>query len=236
MPQQLTQTGLRVLDWGRRDYASALAAQRKLQRAIIEDHAEDALVLVEHDPVITLTPRAAKAAHVLASPDRLARLGIATHHTDRGGDVTYHGPGQLVAYPILHLGRHGLNLSKHMRLLERVVINTIGDFGVTGRREPGLTGVWVAGNAFGDAPDSSRKLCAMGVRIRKHVTLHGLALNVTTDLSHFATIVPCGIAGRSVTSLRELLGEDCPSMETVKARLIERFTAALREAGESAAG
>ena len=127
---------LRVVDWGRRDYASSLAAQRELQAAVIAGDAPDTLVLVEHDPVITVTPRAAKLRHVVAPADRLAQLGIELHETDRGGDVTYHGPGQLVAYPILHLHRYGLNLSKHMRLLEAVVIDTAAALGIEAHREP----------------------------------------------------------------------------------------------------
>lgn len=220
---------LRVVDWGRRGYASSLAAQRELQAAVIAGEAPDTLVLVEHDPVITLTPRAAKLGHVLATADQLARLGIELHETDRGGDVTYHGPGQLVAYPILHLHRFGLNLSRHMRLLERVVIDTAATFGIRAHRETGYTGVWVQpGNG-----QTTRKLCAMGVRIRKHVTMHGLALNVRTDLSHFQTIVPCGLTDRPVTSLHELLGDDSPDMDTVKAELTRNFQNALAEkAGE----
>ena len=227
---------LRVVDWGRRGYASSLAAQRELQAAVITGEAPDTLVFVEHDPVITLTPRAAKLGHVVAPDDRLAELGIELHETDRGGDVTYHGPGQLVAYPILHLHRYGLNLSKHMRLLETVVLNTAAAFGIRAHRETGYTGVWVdpgdPGNPGSDG-GPTRKLCAMGVRIRKHVTMHGLALNVRTDLSHFQTIVPCGLTDRPVTSLHELLGDDCPDMDTVKAELTRSFHNALAEkAGE----
>ena len=222
---------LRVVDWGRRGYASSLAAQRELQAAVIAGEAPDTLVLVEHDPVITVTPRAAKLGHVVAPADRLAQLGIELHETDRGGDVTYHGPGQLVAYPILHLHRYGLNLSKHMRLLEAVVIDTAAALGIEAHREAGFTGVWVDPGDGGPA----RKLCAMGVRIRKHVTMHGLALNVRTDLSHFQTIVPCGLTDRSVTSLHELLGDAAPDVATVKRELAQRFQRALAERGERAA-
>jgi len=230
MSARLTENGPWVIDWGRRDYAWALVAQRERQRAVIEGDAEDAVVLVEHEPVITRTPRAAASAHVLASPERLAALGIAVHDTDRGGDVTYHGPGQLVAYPILRLTRYGLNLSSYMRLLEQAVIETVGAFGVEAHREDKLTGVWVGGAAWGEPGATPRKLCALGVRIRKNVTMHGLALNVNTDLSHFETIVPCGLADRSVTSLRALLGAACPSMHRVGVELVARLEAALRDA------
>ena len=223
-------SSLRVVDWGRRGYADALAAQRRLQAQVLADEAPDTLVLVEHDPVITLTPRAAKAGRILADPDRLGRLGIEVHETDRGGDATYHGPGQLVVYPVVRLDRHGLNLSTYMRLLERVVIDTVAAFGVEAFRETGYTGVWVR-EPRQPAP---AKICAMGVRIRKHVSMHGLALNVDTDLSHFRTIVPCGLEDRAVTSLRQRLGDRCPSFERVKDELTRRFADALAEADAAA--
>ena len=187
--------------------------------------------------------------------------------TDRGGDITYHGPGQLVAYPILQLQPLGLNLSRYMRLLERVVMDTVAAFGVSAHREPGATGVWVEMGGFGEHTTGSRdqgsrigeagsqrsahdaastvspeprspnpepprtaKLCALGVRIRKNTTMHGLALNVKTDLSHFETIVPCGLEGRAVTSLEALLGNNCPPMADVKAE----FVAQMRRAVEAA--
>jgi len=203
-------------DWGTIAYGEALARQRALNADVAAGEAPPRLVLLEHEPVITVTRRAA-AGHLLAPPPRLAALGITVHETDRGGDVTYHGPGQLVAYPILRLGDHGLNLGRYMRLLERVVIDTAAAFGVEAHTETGATGVWVRHNG------SSAKLCALGVRVRKNTTLHGLALNVTTDLTHFQTIVPCGLHGRAVTSLHQLLGDDCPTMPQVKRTLAAAF-------------
>jgi lipoyl(octanoyl) transferase len=144
--------------------------------------------------------------------------------TDRGGDITYHGPGQLVAYPILDLNAFGLRLHSYMRFLEDVVIATIAGFGITGVRDPGATGVWVAperGGAEASAPGgAARKICAMGVRVSRWVSMHGLALNVTTNLAHFDLIVPCGLAGRAVTSMERELGAACPSMDEVKAALV----------------
>ncbi len=204
-------------DWGRLAYDTALARQRALNAAVIARDAPPTLVLVEHEPVITVTRRAA-AEHLLASPQHLQTLGISVHQTDRGGDITCHGPGQLVAYPIFRLGDFGLNLGRYMRLLERVVIETIEAFGVSGHRDVCATGVWVQRPAGGSA-----KLCALGVRIRKNTTMHGLALNVTNDLTHFQTIVPCGLHGRAVTSLHELLGDACPSMDQVKRTLADVF-------------
>jgi len=212
---------IRVIDWGVLGYAQALAGQRALHARVVAEQHPPALVLVVHPPVITVTPRAAKAGHLLASEAQLADQGITVAQTDRGGDITYHGPGQLVAYPILPLQPFGLNLSRYMRLLERVVIDTVARFGVAAQPEPGATGVWV-----GDGP-AAAKLCALGVRIRKNTTMHGLALNVSTDLAHFQTIVPCGLHGQAVTSLQQLLGEACPPMAEVKQALASVFDEAL---------
>lgn len=241
-----------VLDLGTVGYAEALALQRERNRAVGAGEARSALMLLEHEPVITVSHRRGVRDHVLAAPEELNALGIAVQDTDRGGDVTYHGPGQLVAYPIIRLNDHGLNLGRYMRLLEAAVIDTAAQFGVVGQAEPGATGVWVAsGNRdrgpgirksmreSGDVesppgPRSpipvpcSAKLCAMGVRIRKNTTMHGLALNITTDLSHFETIDPCGLGGRPVTSLSALLGEACPSMERVKQTLTDALASRLR--------
>lgn len=228
----MVKADLRMIDLGRLAYAEALSVQRRVNQAVIEGMESPALLLVEHDPVITISHRRGAADHLLASPQRLAALGIDVQETDRGGDITYHGPGQLVAYPILRLGEHGLNLGRYMRMLEEVVIRTVAGFGVDAVRMEGATGVWVRETAPGGQPSAETchaKLCAMGVRVRKNVTLHGLALNVTTDLSHFDTIVPCGLAGRRVTSLQRLLGPRTPAMSTVKRELQAALVAALRK-------
>src|SRR5690606_29440764 len=161
--------------------------------------------------------------HVLATPGLLARHGVELVETDRGGDVTYHGPGQLVAYPIVDLNRVGLRLHEYMRALEGAVIAAVAGFGVAGERDPAATGVWVPGAVRGE----SAKLCAMGVRVRRWVSMHGLALNVTTDLSHFGLIVPCGLAGRPVTSLHALLGDRCPPMAEGTAAVVRALGAQL---------
>jgi lipoate-protein ligase B len=204
---------LRLVDLGRMAYVPALEIQRATHQRVLDRLDPPTLLLVEHDPVITISQRREAAQHLIVNAETLARLGIDVQPTDRGGDITYHGPGQLVAYPILHLEDFGLNLSRYMRLLEQVVIDTVGEFGVAAHREAGATGVWA------DAKPQAAKIAALGVRIRRGVTMHGLALNVTTNMEHFNTIVPCGLAGRSVTSLRELLGEKTPAMEQVKAAL-----------------
>lgn len=211
-----------IVDLGRLGYAPALKVQRERNLAVSLGQAPPALLLVEHDPVITVSHRQGVRDHVLAPPEALEQLGIAVEDTDRGGDVTYHGPGQLVAYPILRLSDHGLNLGRYMRLLEHAVIQTAAAFGVAGQTETGATGVWVK------MPEGhTAKLCAMGVRIRKNTTMHGLALNVTTELAHFQTIDPCGLGGRPVTSLQQLLADACPSMAAVKQTLAETLGAAI---------
>ncbi len=207
-------------------YAEAFAIQQAANEALQAGTGEETLFLVEHAPVITVTAKQSARANLITPAATLANLGVAVVETNRGGDITYHGPGQLVAYPILDLNRHDLNLSSYMRLLEEVVIATLAAFGVAGQREAGNTGVWVRQET--QAGNQSAKICAMGVRIRKGTTLHGLALNVTTDMEHFKLIVPCGLAGRPVVSLAQLLGEKCPSMAEVKAQLVEELAARLK--------
>lgn len=238
---------IQIQDLGLVAYDQALTLQRELNQAVIDGQAPPTVLLVEHPPVITLTRRAGQ--HLLADQDTLDTLGITTAETDRGGDITYHGPGQLVVYPILKLGDFGLNLSSYMRLLERTVIDTIANWGITGHNECGATGVWVespeaCGLRLEDQSDrpcdsaeptpcalrptpSTAKICAMGVRIRKNTTMHGLALNVAPNLSHFNLIVPCGLADRTVTSMKQLIASDCPSMDTVKKALSDRLLALL---------
>lgn len=218
-------------------YADALAIQHARQDRLIAARGDPSgavgvIYLVEHPPIITVTRRPDAAAHVLASADRLAALGVQRHETDRGGDVTYHGPGQIVAYPILDLQRlenpangRPLGLHGYMRLLEQAAIDTLAEYNIIGERDPRATGVWVTPRA--DAPPA--KIAAMGVRVRKWVTTHGLALNVAPDLSHFGLIVPCGLAGRPVTSMRAILGEACPGVDAVRATLADRLAALLAE-------
>lgn len=214
-----------VVDLGSMGYQRALEIQRSRQAELIEARgtpggATGTIYLVEHPPIITVTSRPGAAGHVLADAARLESAGIEVHETDRGGDVTYHGPGQLVVYPVLdleRLGRDGkpLGLHGYMRLLEQAVIDTIGLWGIVGTRDESATGVWVdVGRGGGQA-----KIAAMGVRVRKWVTMHGLALNVDVDLRHFGFIVPCGLVGRPVTSMRSLLGDSCPGLDEVRAEI-----------------
>ena len=208
---------VQVHDLGRMDYASALERQRSMHAELVERRESRPampLLLVEHDPpVITVSRRPGAERHVIASDVRLAELGVQKVETDRGGDVTWHGPGQLVAYPILDLQRLDLRIHGYMRFLEQVVIDTLAGFGLEGLRDEAATGVWVGR----EAPE--RKICAMGVRISRWATLHGLALNVAPDLAQFGLIVPCGLVGRPVTSLAQELGARAPGMTEAKSAL-----------------
>ncbi len=217
-----------VRDLGRMPYAEALAVQRDLLRRVVEARATGGdpqpmyLLLVEHaPPVITISRRRGARGHLVATDAQLAAAGVEVAETDRGGDITYHGPGQLVVYPILDLNTLGLRLHGYMRFLEKIVIDTLARWGIQGSRLEAATGVWVHGS----------KICAMGVRLSRWVSMHGLALNVTTNLQHFDLIVPCGLAGRTVTSMQRELGSSCPAMAEVREVVLDRFRAAVAGAG-----
>jgi lipoyl(octanoyl) transferase len=182
----------RVQQLGRIDYASALELQQRLVAERQQGLICDQLLLLEHPHVITMG-RNGHRENLLAHEDVLARAGIAYHPTDRGGDVTYHGPGQLVGYPILDLREWKRDVGAYVRAVEQVIVETLADFGIAAGRIPKLTGVWVDG----------RKIAAIGVHISRWVTSHGFALNVDTDLSYFQYIVPCGLS-KPVTSMAQL--------------------------------
>lgn len=194
---------LETIDLGRVRYREADALQREHHAEVVagrdQSPAPQRLLLLEHDPaVITVSKRAGADTNLLASPEHLASIGVDLERTDRGGDITWHGPGQLVAWPIVDLNRFGLGLHAWMRLMEQAVIDTLAEFGIEGFRDDEATGVWVKD----DRDPRGAKICAMGVRVSKWVTLHGLALNVHPDLSQFGLIVPCGLLDRPVTSLK----------------------------------
>jgi lipoyl(octanoyl) transferase len=195
---------------GRTEYRACWALQQRLCEERRAGLIDDTLLLTEHDPVYTIG-RAGNPLHLLAGAEELLRRKIALVETDRGGDITYHGPGQLVGYPILDLGG-SLDLHRYLRDLEEVVIRTLAAYGVTAGRVPGYTGVWVGGE----------KVCAIGIRARGGVTMHGFALNVTTDLRAFDRIIPCGIFERGVTSMEEILGAQVP-LEEVGGHLVAHF-------------
>ncbi|HXD75806.1 MAG TPA: lipoyl(octanoyl) transferase LipB [Vicinamibacterales bacterium] len=195
-------------------YAEALALQRQLVEDRREGRVGDVLLLVEHPHVLTLGVRGdGGRSHILASPDVLTERGVDVHETGRGGDITYHGPGQIVGYPIIDLKPDRCDVHRYVRDLEEVLIRVAADYGLRGERVAGLTGVWIGGE----------KVAAIGVRIARWITSHGFALNVTTDLDYFKFIVPCGIADRGVTSLSKLLGRTVERRE-VEDRLVQRFS------------
>lgn len=209
-----------VRDLGHLPYRDAWAEQERVHAAVVDGAAEE-LLLVEHPPVVTVGRRPNVARNLIATPQQLAARGVEVVETDRGGDVTFHGPGQLVAYPIVRLIDHKLSVGGYVHRLEDAIIAAVGKLGIPAHRDACAVGVWL--NRPNRPP---AKLAAIGVRIRKGTTLHGLALNVFTDLSYFDLIVPCGLTNRAVTSVQR----EAPApvtMEQVKACLAEAINAAL---------
>jgi len=196
-----------VQNIGRKSYKAVWDLQKEMQQQRINGNIEDTLILVEHDPVYTLGKNA-NEDHLLQSRDE----SVDVFNIERGGDITFHGPGQLVGYPILDLSNYKKSVSWYMRTLEQVLIDTLIEFKITAQRNDGLTGVWV-----GD-----EKIAALGVRISRWVTMHGFALNVNPDLSFYDGIIPCGIFDHGVTSMEQLLGETQNS-DNVKNMVIEKF-------------
>lgn len=197
---------------GRVPYADGVALQREMVEARRAEQMPDTLLLLEHPPVLTLGVRPGSRSHILATPGQLASAGVEVHDTGRGGDVTYHGPGQLVGYPIIDLRPDRCDVHAYVRDIEEVMIRVCGDYGVAAARLDGLTGTWVGGNKIG----------AIGVRISRWITSHGFAFNVNTNLSHFQLIVPCGIADHGVTSLERELGHPIP-LDDVAGRVVSAF-------------
>jgi lipoyl(octanoyl) transferase len=214
-------TSFTVRNLGLVDYQAALDLQRELVEQRKRGEIGDQLLLLEHPHVITLGVKARNdRSHILESEASLAEHGVAIVETGRGGDVTYHGPGQLVGYPILDLKPDRCDVHRYVRDLEEVLIRAVAGFGIAAGRIEGLTGIWVR----------QEKLAAIGVRISRWVTSHGFALNVSTDLGRFGAIVPCGIADKGVTSMERLLARPVPMAqvsEAVTASFAEVFTAQL---------
>ncbi len=215
-----------VRDLGRMPYREALELQQRLQSELKEAKlsgtgGEETVLLVEHPHVYTLG-RHGKPENMLLSPERLSALGAELVSVGRGGDITYHGPGQLVVYPILDLERHGLGIKAYVDLLEESVIRTIAAFGIKGERVEGATGVWLDKGKPGE-----RKICAIGVACSRYVTMHGLALNVNTDLKMFSAINPCGFIDKGVASIAGELGREV-NLAQVKALWSETFLSLLK--------
>jgi lipoate-protein ligase B len=194
------------------DYAEAYELQKRIWGETAAGKEEDTLLLLEHTPTLTLG-KSGKLKNLLVERDELAEKGIPLYSTDRGGDITFHGPGQLVAYPIINLRKWGKDIHRYIHELQEAVIETLADFSIVGERDPKHVGVWVGKD----------KICAMGVAVHKWITTHGLALNVDPDLNAFSLITPCGIVDRGVTSMARLRGES-PSLEEVMNRFIAHFS------------
>lgn len=213
----MTSPQLLVADLGTLPFVDALELQRAVARARIAGAvAEDVLLLVEHPPVVTLG-RSTKAHHVVTPAAALAARGVELHEVERGGDVTFHGPGQLVGYPVIDLKRHKRDLHWYLRQVEEALIRAMAGVGVRAQRNAGYTGVWVG------AEPALRKLASIGVHARDWVTWHGFALNVTTDLSYFDLIVPCGISGVTMTSVAAELAPTPCDPALVQAAVVRGF-------------
>ena len=204
---QSKQLEFQILDLGRKPYKDVWNLQKKMQLKRLNGDMGDVLILVEHDPVYTLGKNA-NPDHLLQSRDR----SIDVFNVERGGDITFHGPGQLVGYPILDLSNYKKSVSWYMRSLEQLTIDVLNEFNIAAKRVEGLTGVWV-----GD-----EKIAAQGVRLTKWITMHGFSININTDLSFYDGIIPCGIFNHGVTSMKEIL-KRTQKMEKVKSLVIDKF-------------
>jgi len=231
---------LLVVDLGLVEYGSACELQRRVASARKAGSVPDVLLLCEHPHVITLG-RSGKMSNLRAPESMLRQMGVSFFETNRGGDITYHGPGQLVGYPILNLGEIRRDVAWYVRNLEEVMIRATAEFGIDSRRVPGRTGVWVdlpaasrAENEEEEMHKEEEKLAAIGVHLSRWVTTHGFAYNVSTDLRYFELIVPCGITGKRATSLEKLLGRRVEMKEfapRIAKHLGEIFSLALRACG-----
>jgi lipoate-protein ligase B len=194
------------------EYQTATLLQRRLLRKRMDKEMSDMLLLLEHPPTITIG-KSGGLDHVLVPPEELSKENISLFFTDRGGNVTYHGPGQLVGYPILNLKERNRDIHKYVRDLEEVILKTLNSFGITANRKKNHAGVWV----------NEEQIASIGLSIRKWFTMHGFALNVKPKLGHFLNINPCGILGQKATSIVEILAKNI-SMETVTKKLINFFS------------
>ena len=197
-----------ILDLGLSDYNDTWKLQKKLQSKRILGEIEDHLLLVEHPPVFTLGKNASKQ-HIINNSEDVSII-----QTDRGGNITFHGPGQLVCYPILDLNHYKRSITWYMRELEQLIIEVLGEYDIKASRKKGLTGTWV----------KDKKIAALGVRISRWVTMHGFSLNINPDLNFYKNIIPCGIKEYGVTSMAKIMGNEVPSMDEVKTKMTKHFT------------
>ena len=197
-----------ILDLGLSDYKDTWKLQKKLQSKRILGEIEDHLLLVEHPPVFTLGKNASKQ-HIINNSEDVSII-----QTDRGGNITFHGPGQLVCYPILDLNHYKRSITWYMRELEQLIIDVLSEYDIKASRKKGLTGTWV----------KDKKIAALGVRISRWVTMHGFSLNINPDLNFYKNIIPCGIKEYGVTSMAKIMGNEVPSMDEVKTKITKHFT------------
>jgi lipoate-protein ligase B len=200
-----------AIDLGQTNYSDAWDLQRRVWQARVEQRIPDVVLFTEHTHTFTLG-KSSDPNHLLATEGELRANDIEVFNIDRGGDITYHGPGQLVGYPILDLHHYGLDVHHYLRSLEELLIRTVAEFGVQAKRDEGFTGVWVG----------EEKIAALGIKVSRWVTMHGFALNVNTDLSYFDRIIPCGIFHKGVSSLQQLVGHELPLADVIDA-LIKQF-------------
>jgi lipoyl(octanoyl) transferase len=200
---------MRLIDLGIMPYKEAWAFQEKIHGEVALGW-QEALILVQHPPVITLGRRGDTGGNILRTEEQLRELNIEFVHSDRGGDVTFHGPGQIVAYPVVRLADHKLSVGGYVHKLEAIVIAALAEMGISAFTDPTAVGVWV------NSPLGPAKICAIGVRIRRGASLHGLALNVEGELEGFLHIIACGLKGRNITSVQRILGAKALATEAVK--------------------
>ena len=196
-----------IIDLGISEFKDTWNLQKELQKKRILGEIEDQLILVEHPAVYTLGKNASKE-HILKRKE-----GVSVIQTDRGGNITFHGPGQLVGYPILDLNFYKRSITWYMRELEQLMIDVLKEYGIEGSTKKGLTGTWV----------KDHKIAALGVRISRWVTMHGFSLNINPDLDYYQDIIPCGIQGYGVTSMAMIMGEEVPSIDEVKIKMVDYF-------------
>ena len=228
MDNSIINKKVQVQDLGTKDYKESWEYQESIFKAIVDTkiknrreeanlETENHFLFVEHPHVYTLG-KSGSFDNLLLNEEQLVAKGATFYKINRGGDITYHGPGQIVGYPILDLENFFTDIHKYLRLLEEAIINTLGEYGLVAERSEGETGVWLGvGTPF------ARKICAMGVRASRWVTMHGFALNVNADLGYFDNIIPCGIRGKAVTSMHAELGKEIP-LEEVKQKILKHFT------------
>lgn len=194
-------------------FADGVRIQNEIHKVRLANRIPDTVLFLEHWPVVTLGTRG-RSNYLLLTPEQLVARGIEFARASRGGDVTYHGPGQLVMYPILKLGEREADSHSYLTTLEEIAIRTAADFGVVARRRRGMNGAWT----------DNGKIAAIGFRLKRWITMHGMSFNVSVDLDGFETIVPCGLQGERVSSLKKILSDRCPSMEGVRDRMAHHFS------------